>query len=132
MEGTPTTRTRGNGWTRGSASGGGVADLRGDGRPDYRYHAHVLYGDSVSPSRARVGGGAITVQGTGFAPGLAVIVAAAAAKFGNRLLLGYEDGTIRLVQLDTQVNNVVHETKKLGSGEASVNAADAIIAELGQ
>jgi hypothetical protein len=31
----------------------GIADLRGDGRPDYHYHAHVLYGDSVSPPRSR-------------------------------------------------------------------------------
>jgi hypothetical protein len=52
----------------------GIGDLRGDGRPDYRYHAHVLYGDSVSPARLPVNGGAITVQGIGFAPGLAVDV----------------------------------------------------------
>jgi hypothetical protein len=52
----------------------GIADLRGDGCPDYTYHAHVLYGDSVSPSRAPVSGGAITLQGTGFAPRLAVSV----------------------------------------------------------
>jgi hypothetical protein len=52
----------------------GIADLRGDGRPDYHYHAHVLYGDSVTPSRVPVNGGAITLQGTGFSPGLAVTV----------------------------------------------------------
>ena len=52
----------------------GVADLRGDGRPDYHYHAHVLYGDSVNPSRIPVSGGTITLQGTGFAPGLTVTV----------------------------------------------------------
>src|SRR5271169_2953260 len=52
----------------------GIADLRGDGRPDYHYHARVLYGDSVSPARVSVGGGAITLQGTGFAPGLTVTV----------------------------------------------------------
>jgi hypothetical protein len=52
----------------------GIADLRGDGRPDYHYHAHVLYGDSVNPARVSVGGGAITLQGTGFAPGLTVNV----------------------------------------------------------
>ena len=52
----------------------GVADLRGDGRPDYSYHAHVLYGDSVSPPRIKVNGGEITLQGTGFAPGLTVTV----------------------------------------------------------
>ncbi len=52
----------------------GIADLRGDGRPDYHYHAHVLYGDSVIPPRVSVNGGAITLQGTGFAPGLTVTV----------------------------------------------------------
>jgi hypothetical protein len=52
----------------------GIADLRGDGRPDYHYHAHVLYGDSAIPARVSVNGGAITLQGTGFAPGLAVSV----------------------------------------------------------
>jgi hypothetical protein len=48
----------------------GISDVRGDGRPDYHYHAHVLYGDTVTPARVSVAGGAVTVQGTGFAPGL--------------------------------------------------------------
>jgi hypothetical protein len=52
----------------------GIADLRGDGRPDYSYHAHVLYGDSVNPPRVPVSGGAITLQGTGFTPSLTVAV----------------------------------------------------------
>jgi hypothetical protein len=52
----------------------GIADLRGDGRPDYHYHAHVLYGDSASPPRISANGGAITLQGTGFTPGLTVSV----------------------------------------------------------
>jgi hypothetical protein len=51
-----------------------ISDLRGDGRPDYHYHANVLYADSVSPARVSVDGGAITVLGTGFVPGLAVAV----------------------------------------------------------
>jgi hypothetical protein len=55
----------------------GIADLRGDGRPDYHYHAHVLYGDSASPPRVSVKGGAISLQGTGFAPGLTVTVGSA-------------------------------------------------------
>jgi hypothetical protein len=55
----------------------GIADVRGDGRPDYHYHAHVLYGDSVNPPRLPVSGGAITLQGTGFAPGLTVAVGSA-------------------------------------------------------
>ncbi|HKT88070.1 MAG TPA: Ig-like domain-containing protein [Candidatus Sulfotelmatobacter sp.] len=48
----------------------GISDYRGDGRPDYRYHAHVLYADSLFPSRVSVSGGAFTVLGTGFGPGL--------------------------------------------------------------
>jgi hypothetical protein len=52
----------------------GIADLRGDGRPDYHYHAHVLYGDSLSPPRVPVNGGAISLLGPGFEPGLAVTV----------------------------------------------------------
>jgi hypothetical protein len=52
----------------------GISDLRGDGRPDYQYHAHVLYGDSVIPARIPVSGGAITLQGTGFVPALSVQV----------------------------------------------------------
>jgi len=43
--------------------------MRGDGRPDYHYHAHVLYADSVTPARVPVSGGAITLQGTGLGPG---------------------------------------------------------------
>jgi len=50
----------------------GIADLRGDGRPDYHYHAHVLYGDSVAPARLSANGGAVAIQGVGFEPGLTV------------------------------------------------------------
>ena len=42
----------------------GIADIRGDGRPDYRYHARVLYGDHISPARASVAGGtALAIAG---------------------------------------------------------------------
>jgi hypothetical protein len=52
----------------------GIADLRGDGRPDYHYEAQVLYADSVSPLRIGVTGGAVTVSGTGFSPGLSATI----------------------------------------------------------
>jgi hypothetical protein len=52
----------------------GIADMRGDGRPDYHYHAHVLYGDSATPARLPVSGGAITVQGIGLSPGVNITV----------------------------------------------------------
>jgi IPT/TIG domain len=45
----------------------GIFDYRGDGRPDYSYHARFFYGDNLSPTRASVAGGtAVAVQGTGF------------------------------------------------------------------
>lgn len=44
----------------------GISDFRGDGRPDFRYNARVLYGDSLLPARASVAGNsAITIQGLG-------------------------------------------------------------------
>ena len=44
----------------------GVTDYRGDGRPDYRYKARVLYGDNVLPARASVAGGTpVTIVGLG-------------------------------------------------------------------
>lgn len=46
-----------------------ISDYRGDGRPDYRYHARIFYGDSVTPARANVAGGTpLAVQGLGFQP----------------------------------------------------------------
>jgi hypothetical protein len=69
----------------------GIGDLRGDGRPDYHYRARVLYADSVSPPRVGVNGGAVTVMGTGFAPGLNVtiggVVATPLAVSGGQMIL---------------------------------------------
>ena len=44
----------------------GVADLRGDGRPDYAYNGWVLYADTVTPTRLPASGGPITIEGMGF------------------------------------------------------------------
>ncbi len=45
----------------------GIADIRGDGRPDYRYHARLLYGDHITPTRASVAGGTpLAISGYGF------------------------------------------------------------------
>jgi hypothetical protein len=51
----------------------GIADYRGDGRPDYHYNARVLYGDSLSPGRASVAGGTpLTIAGLGLQANTAV------------------------------------------------------------
>jgi hypothetical protein len=56
----------------------GISDIRGDGRPDFRYHARVLYGDSVAPARASVSGGTpLLIRGLGFGPADAVSIGTA-------------------------------------------------------
>jgi hypothetical protein len=53
----------------------GIADIRGDGRPDYRYHARMLYGDHIAPVRASVSGGtALAIAGYGFQSNTTVAV----------------------------------------------------------
>jgi hypothetical protein len=44
----------------------GIADLRGDGRPDYTYNGWVLYADTVQPARLPASGGPIVIHGMGF------------------------------------------------------------------
>jgi hypothetical protein len=44
----------------------GIADERGDGRPDYSYQGWVLYADTVSPQRLPASGGPIVIHGMGF------------------------------------------------------------------
>lgn len=58
----------------------GIADQRGDGRPDYAYMGRVLYADTVSPARLPAAGGAITIVGMGFRPDSVVYVNGAAAQ----------------------------------------------------
>ena len=58
----------------------GIGDLRGDGRPDYRYLARVLYADTLEPSRVGGGGGSpIEIDGIGFQAGMTVSIGAANA-----------------------------------------------------
>jgi hypothetical protein len=44
----------------------GVADTRGDGRPDYTYNGWILYADTVAPARLPASGGPIVIDGMGF------------------------------------------------------------------
>ena len=88
----------------------GVADLRGDGRPDYFYQASLLYSDTVTPARISLAGGLTTLNGTGFRPGLQVTVAgnngstlsASASQIQVALPAGSQDGTATI-----QVTNPV-------------------------
>lgn len=58
----------------------GIADQRGDGRPDYLYRGWVLYADTVAPAHLPASGGAIVIRGTGFRAGDTVTVGGVAAR----------------------------------------------------
>jgi hypothetical protein len=61
----------GESWLRITASADdqvrlGIADERGDGRPDYAYNGWLLYADTVFPERLPASGGPIVIRGMGF------------------------------------------------------------------
>ena len=100
----------------------GISDLRGDGRPDYHYHAHLLYADSVSPSRIPVSGAPVLVQGKGFAPGFTATIGSTTtsqlATSSTQLILSplaYGDGAQNLTISDpvsgassTMTNGIIY------------------------
>jgi len=86
----------------------GVADFRGDGRPDYFYQASLLYSDTVTPARLSLAGGLAALKGTGFKPGLQVTVAgnsgstlsASASQIQVALPAASQDGTATIEVTD--------------------------------
>ena len=86
----------------------GVADFRGDGRPDYFYRASLLYADTVTPPRLGLAGGLATLTGTGFKPGLQVSVAgnnastqsASASQIAVAMPSASQDGTATIQVTD--------------------------------
>ena len=52
----------------------GIADERGDGRPDFNYQARLFYADTVSPSTIATSGATLTLSGFGFRSGNTVTV----------------------------------------------------------
>jgi hypothetical protein len=104
----------------------GISDVRGDGRPDYRYHAYVLYADSVSPARIGVNGGPVAVRGTGFYTGLSSAIAGTAASpfaiSAGQIMLGappHQDGVQDVVVTDpaTGSSSVMTGVLTYGAGE---------------
>lgn len=86
----------------------GVADTRGDGRPDYYYRASLLYSDTVTPPRLSLAGGVATLHGIGFKPGLQVSVSghnantltATASRIEVAMPSGSQDGTATILVTD--------------------------------
>jgi len=104
----------------------GIADIRGDGRPDYRYHARVLYGDHIVPTRASVvGGTALAITGYGFQADTEVAIgtgnAPPLAVAGNQIFVtasakadGVQD--ITLIDPPTQATSILSGVVTYGAG----------------
>ncbi len=87
----------------------GISDLRGDGRPDYHYHAHFLYADSVSPARIPVSGAPVLVQGTGFASGFTATI-----------------GSTTTSQLATSSTQLILSASAQGDGAQNLTISDPV------
>lgn len=87
----------------------GLSDVRGDGRPDYHYHAHVLYADSVTPWRLPVGGGVVTVRGVGFSPSFASSI-----------------GTHTATQLATSASSMILSAPAQGDSAQNITISDSV------
>jgi hypothetical protein len=86
----------------------GIADYRGDGRPDYLYRARLLYADTVTPQRINSGGGPVVIRGIGFRRGMTVTVGGAAASI-----------------IAVEENQIVFTAPLLGAGAQDVVVHDA-------
>lgn len=108
----------------------GIADIRGDGRPDYAYHARLLYGDHITPARASVAGGtAVAVAGYGFQSNTAAAIgsrnALALAVSANQMLMtapAHADGVEDAVLIDppTSASSILSGVVTYGAGPNDV------------
>jgi hypothetical protein len=111
----------------------GISDYRGDGRPDYRYHARVFYGDHITPARVGVGGGtAIAVAGLGLQENTQVQVAGSdmplLAAWAQQLLVstpaapGGKDGVqdVSLVDPPSNATSVMSAVLTYGAGPSDL------------
>jgi hypothetical protein len=107
----------------------GVADFRGDGRPDYFYQASLLYSDTVMPARLSLAGGVTTLNGTGFSPELQVTVAAnnattlsaSASQIQAAIPAALQDGTATIQVTDSVTGSFSEMTGALTYGAAATD-----------
>jgi len=104
----------------------GITDDRGDGRPDFHYHARVLYGDTVSPAQISAGKSTpIVIYGLGFRPGLSVNVGGVNAPLlavsANQIIMStpaFRDGnqTVTLTDPSTGASSAMRDVLTFGAG----------------
>jgi hypothetical protein len=88
----------------------GIADLRGDGRPDYAYNGWLLYADTVSPTHLSVAGGPITIFGTGF-------------RLADTVLVGGQPATVTSI-CPNQITAIAPPAALNGSGAPVTGSVD--------
>src|SRR6266849_6265779 len=108
----------------------GITDDRGDGRPDFRYHARVLYGDTVLPSQASAGiNTPLVIAGLGFRPGIAASIgglnAPVLAVSASQVIVTtppFPDGTKSLTVTDpaTGSSSVMTDVLTFGAGPTDI------------
>ncbi|MGE5725320.1 MAG: hypothetical protein ACM34G_09110 [Acidobacteriota bacterium] len=85
----------------------GIADFRGDGRPDFRYRGRIFYGDTVAPARiAAQAGTALTVRGIGLNAATTAKIkdsdTAVVAAYSDRIVLSAPNLADGVYNLDLQ------------------------------
>src|ERR1700722_7453634 len=88
----------------------GIADLRGDGRPDYAYDGWLLYADTVSPARLSASGGPITINGAGF-------------RLADTVLVGGQPALVTSIS-PTQITAIAPPTASGVTGSVDVEVDD--------
>jgi len=88
----------------------GIADFRGDGRPDFRYRARVFYGDSVAPARvANDSGAALTIRGLGLNAATTATISSrdmrVIAAFSDRIVLTAPSLSDGIYNIDLQARD---------------------------
>ena len=107
----------------------GVADYRGDGRPDYFYLASLLYSDTITPPRLSLAGGVTTLNGTGFQQQLQVTVddgstttlAASASQILVAVPSALQDGTASIEVMDLATGGFSQMIDALTYGAAATD-----------
>ncbi len=85
----------------------GITDFRGDGRPDFLYHARLLYADVLDPTRLPNSGGRVELLGSGFNANTTVTIGGANAPV-----------------LARSASRLVLQAPALGNGSAAVAVTD--------
>lgn len=86
----------------------GISDARSEGRPDFLYHARLLYADALTPSRIPSGGGTrLTLNGYGF-------------NANTMVTIGGQNATV----LKRTAAEMVLQAPALGNGPANVVVTD--------